>query len=78
MNTSSLSQIIHGGTRVKNTMFLKNFQFSENYFFRGFKLSTFTYQYRNSKNKFQIWQNLPFFILDFRFRFPGNALNDAF
>ena len=40
--------------------------------------TTFTYQYNNSENKFQIWQNLPFFILDFRLRFPGNALNDAF
>ena len=59
MNTSSLSQNIHGGTSVKNMIFLKIFQFSENHFFRGFKLSTFTYQYKNFKNKFQSLQNLP-------------------
>ena len=67
-----MPQRLQAGTRVKNTIFLKNLQFSENHFFRGFKLSAFTYQYKNSENKFQIWQKLPFFILDFRLQFPGN------
>ena len=62
----------------------KKYYISENFsvfrkpLFRGFKRSTFTYQYKNSVNNFQIWQNLPFFILDFRLRFPDSALNHAF